>query len=65
MACKLNKTLSLDTHDEAIHELLEELGFTVNYVETRKGRRFGSVTISSNENEIRLIDNIILQDYYQ
>ena len=65
LAYKFNKTLSLDTHDKAIYELLEELGFTVNYVETRKGRRFGSVTISSNENEVRLIDNIELEDAFQ
>ena len=61
LASHFNKALYLDETDEAVSNILKELGFSVNYVETRKGRRFGSVTISSNKNEVRLIDNVNLE----
>ena len=61
LASHFNKALYLDETDEAVSNKLKELGFSVNYVETREGRRFGSVTISGNKNEVRLIDNVNLE----
>ena len=47
---------------ESVREKLEALGFTVDYIEDRWGRRLGAVRVPPLENgpELRLIDNVAL-----
>lgn len=44
--------------DGAIARQLREAGFNVDYVETRKGRRYGAVVVDCGDHSVRLIDNI-------
>ena len=46
--------------DEAVAAALTVLGFRVDYVVTRDGRRFGAATLGSGADEVRLIDNLPL-----
>ena len=46
--------------DHDVERALTRLGFDVDYVETRQGRRFGAVTMHCGDYDVRLIDNVEL-----
>lgn len=46
--------------DAEARAALAAAGFTVDYVESRQGRRFGAVTVAAGERQVRLIDNVPL-----
>jgi len=58
MAHKFHDALASSLHDTQVRELLTELGFQVDYVETRDERRFGAVVVDCDGHEVRLIDNV-------
>ena len=60
-APKFFELLSKKGNDRAISDELEMYGFGVDYVVSKKDRRFGAVTLGSNENKVRLIDNVFLR----
>ncbi len=60
LAGRFNGLLRKPGSDEQIKRALTQAGFSVDYVQTRGGRRFGAVVIQVGEREVRLIDNIDL-----
>ena len=60
-APKFFELLSKRGNDSEISNELAMHGFGVDYVVSRKDRRFGAVTLGSNENQVRLIDNVLLR----
>ena len=60
-APKFFEILSKRGNDREISDELAKCGFGVDYVVSRKDRRFGAVTLGSNENKVRLIDNVVLR----
>jgi pantoate--beta-alanine ligase len=46
--------------DASASAALTEAGFTVDYVQSLHGRRFGAVTVTAGERQVRLIDNVPL-----
>ena len=57
-AHKFHEALTSPLTDSQVSELLSELGFQVDYVETRGARRFGAVVVNCDGREVRLIDNV-------
>lgn len=60
-APKFFELLSKKGSDREISDELELCGFGVDYVVSKKGRRFGAVTLGSNDKKVRLIDNVLLR----
>ena len=60
-APKFFELLSKRGNDSEISDELAKHGFGVDYVVSRKDRRFGAVTLGSNEKKVRLIDNVLLR----
>jgi hypothetical protein len=60
-APKFFELLSKRGDDSRISEELVRYGFEVDYVVSRKDRRYGAVTLGSNGNKVRLIDNVVLR----
>ena len=60
LAPEFNRVLRSARRDQAVCEELERLGFAVDYVVTRSGRRFGAVSLPARNGEVRFIDNVEL-----
>ncbi len=60
LAAELNRTLRNGGSDRAIAEELEQLGFAVDYIVSRDGRRFAAVSVPGRTGSVRLIDNVEL-----
>ena len=58
LAAKLNRALRSPEPDRAVCESLESLGFSVEYIVARQGRRYGAVTVPGVHGPVRLIDNV-------
>ncbi|MEM9620056.1 MAG: pantoate--beta-alanine ligase [Pseudomonadota bacterium] len=61
LAGKFNKALSSSASDELVRRQLGDLGFAVDYVVSKDGRRFGAVVVECEGRSVRLIDNVQLQ----
>ncbi len=57
-AGKINRLLRSPLCDAEIFAALSELGFAVDYVVSRDGRRFAAATIGEGDAAVRLIDNV-------
>ncbi|MEM1437248.1 MAG: pantoate--beta-alanine ligase [Pseudomonadota bacterium] len=60
LAPALPRALRSTGSDESIAAELTALGFVIDYVVTRNGRRYGAATLGQGANEVRLIDNVPL-----
>lgn len=60
LAGKFNLALASRAVDTEVARQLGELGFSVDYVVSKEGRRFGAVVLDCGEHEVRLIDNVAL-----
>ena len=60
LAPKLREALACPCSDGQVAGALSRLGFEVDYVATRFGRRLAAASIASDEGSVRLIDNIPL-----
>ncbi len=60
-APKFFELLSKRGEDSQISDELLRCGFEVDYVVSRKDRRYGAVRLCSNGNKVRLIDNVVLR----
>ncbi len=58
LATCFNRALALDASDAEISSRLEDLGFDVDYIESRGPRRFGAVVVACGDRTVRLIDNV-------
>ena len=58
LAPKLHEMLRSDSSDGAVAEALAGMGFEVEYVATREGRRFAAAAINCGGKAVRLIDNV-------
>lgn len=56
----LNKLIRTDLDDAAVSVALSEAGFSVDYIVTKRQRRFAAATISCEQGDVRLIDNVPL-----
>jgi len=61
LASRFNRVLRSADGDQDAWEALQRLGFGVDYVETRFGRRLAAVTVPGREGTVRLIDNVKLR----
>lgn len=59
-AAQINRLLRSSLDDAQIRERLSELGFAVDYVITREGRRFAAASVGKGDAAVRLIDNVPL-----
>ncbi|MGI9324740.1 MAG: pantoate--beta-alanine ligase [Pseudomonadales bacterium] len=59
-APQLAQQLRRDVSDDAVIAELTALGFNIDYVVSRAGRRFGAASLGSGANQVRLIDNVPL-----
>ena len=59
-APEFHRLLESDLDDEGVRVALERAGFTVDYVETRYGRRLGAIVVDCGDRQVRLIDNVPL-----
>ena len=57
-APRFSSLLRAELPDADVCRLLAGAGFGVDYVETRGDRRYGAVTVTGPEREVRLIDNV-------
>ncbi|MCY4343975.1 MAG: pantoate--beta-alanine ligase [Gammaproteobacteria bacterium] len=60
LAPRLREALSVPASDGHVADALAGLGFDVDYVATRFGRRLAAASIGNGEARVRLIDNIPL-----
>ena len=60
LAPTFSRLLRAEAPDQTIHDELVRAGFTVDYVETDAGRRFGAVLMDCGTHSVRLIDNVQL-----
>ena len=60
LASRLNRVLRSAGADATVAEELESLGFAVDYVVSRFGRRFAAVSVPGRHSAVRLIDNVAL-----
>ncbi len=60
LAVNLNRLLRSSHADEVVSNELEALGFVVDYVVSRFGRRFAAVSVPGVRGPVRLIDNVAL-----
>ena len=58
LAARFNRALRLPASDQAVAEELERLGFAVDYIDSRYGRRFAAVSVPGRQGPVRLIDNV-------
>ncbi len=56
-----HKILDSAGDDREVATRLESAGFKVDYVQTMLGRRFGAVVLGSEQNPVRLIDNVVIE----
>ena len=62
LAARLNEVLRSAHADQAARAELEGLGFTVDYVISRLGRRFAAASLPGRRGAVRLIDNVALEE---
>ena len=62
LAPRLREALTCPGSDRQVAHALCRLGFDVDYVATRFGRRLAAASIATGERSVRLIDNIPLAD---
>ncbi|MGB1905503.1 MAG: pantoate--beta-alanine ligase [Pseudomonadales bacterium] len=60
LAPRLFQYLNSDDSDYLVKHQLEKAGFTVDYVQTRKNRRYAAVFLGQGSRQVRLIDNVRL-----
>ncbi len=60
-APKFFQILSSNLSDEVVIKQLIQQGFTVDYVKTIDGRRFGAVQLGTSGRGVRLIDNVRIE----
>ncbi len=60
LASRLNRVLRSSESDQEVFEELERLGFSVDYVVSRFGRRLAAVSVAGRQGTVRLIDNVEL-----
>ena len=60
LAASLNRVLRSADSDRAVSEQLERLGFAVDYIVSRFGRRFAAASVPGRQAPVRLIDNVEL-----
>ncbi len=58
LATKFNRALRSGATDAEVAQQLDALGFAVDYIQTRDGRRFGAVVVDCGARSVRLIDNV-------
>jgi pantoate--beta-alanine ligase len=58
LAPRFHALLTADVADAEVVAGLAAVGFEVDYVETRNGRRFGAVVVACADRNVRLIDNV-------
>ncbi len=61
LAAGLNRLLRSSRTDRSVREELERLGFVVDYVVSRFGRRLAAVSVPGRQGAVRLIDNVALE----
>lgn len=61
LAATLNRALRSRDSDGAVCEELERLGFAVDYIVSRFGRRFAAASVPARRGSVRLIDNVELE----
>jgi len=62
MARHLHQALMDSASDDHVAQALTERGFKVDYIESRGTRRYGAVVVNCGEHEVRLIDNVALDE---
>ena len=62
LASRFNALLRSRQSDQAVSAELESLGFAVDYVVSRFGRRLAGVSVPARQGTVRLIDNVELED---
>ena len=62
LAARLNEVLRSARSDQAARAELDRLGFSVDYVVSRSGRRLAAVSVPVGHGAVRLIDNFELSD---
>lgn len=62
LASRLNRVLRSRDADPVVVEELESLGFAVDYVVSKFGRRFAAVAVPVRHGTVRLIDNVPLPE---
>ncbi len=60
LAPRFPELLRAPLSDAEVGERLRAAGFDVDYVKTRRGRRFGAVVVHGQDRSVRLIDNVPL-----
>ncbi len=60
LAPTFSRLLRAEAPEVAIRSELERAGFTVDYIETHAGRRYGAVLLDCGTHSVRLIDNVQL-----
>ena len=58
LASRLNPLLRSPDSDRAVADELERLGFAVDYIVSRFGRRLAAVSVPGRRGTVRLIDNV-------
>ena len=61
LAPHLFQCLQSNDSDRVVTDQLEQAGFTVDYIQTLKNRRFGAVFLGEGKRQVRLIDNVRLK----
>lgn len=64
-SAQFQRLLRSDLDDAAVARELNRAGFVVDYVETRDGRRFGAVLVDCGDRQVRLIDNVLVEQVLQ
>ncbi len=54
----LNQLIRSDLEDSAVASALTRAGFAVDYIVTRDERRFAAGTLTCEQGDVRLIDNV-------
>ena len=57
-AAQFNIALQHCESDQDVTQNLQDMGFSVDYVKTRDGRRFGAIVVDCGTHNVRLIDNV-------
>ena len=58
LAPNLNALLRSCATDQQIADKLECMGYAVDYIVTRHGRRFAAAMLTCGDRQVRLIDNV-------
>lgn len=60
LASSFNRLLRSGDSDQYVFEELQRLGFSVDYIVSRFGRRFAAASVPGRQGAVRLIDNVEL-----